>query len=142
MAASITTRHIQTFSRYGGLICGRGGRKIKSFRQQFGLSRVFLDRGEEGTSTLILKGPPTKVEEAESWITAKYPVAFLNPDKILPMEDVRERFLKQRLQRKLNKTTSPPPSIACTPLIPHTDFPKKEKVPSPPSTFVWSKYLC
>ena len=136
--ASTSTRHIQTFSRYGGLICGRGGHKIKSLRQQFGLSKVFLDRGEEGTSTLILKGPPTKVEEAESWITAKYPVAFLNPDKILPMEDVRERFLKRRLQRKLNKTPSPPPSIACTPLVP---IPQKAKKPSPPQTFVWDEYL-
>ena len=139
--ASTAIRHIQTFTRYGGLICGRGGHKIRNIKQRFGLSRVFLDRGEEGTSTLILKGPPTKVEEAESWITAKYPVAFLNPDKILPMEDAREIFLKLRLQRKLNQSSAPF-STACTPLIPHIDFPKKEKVPSPPTTFVWSKYLC
>ena len=138
MATSTTTRHIQTFSRYGGVICGRGGHKIKSLRQQFGLSRVFLDRGEEETSTLILKGPPTKVEEAENWITTKYPVAFLNQSKILPMEDVRERFLRRRLQRKLNNTHSLPPSIACTPTVP---IPKKEKKPSPPKTFVWDKYL-
>ena len=96
--ASTSTRHIQTFSRYGGLICGRGGHKIKSLRQQFGLSKAFLDRGEEETSTLILKGPKTKVEEAENWITTKYPVAFLNQSKILPMEDVMERFLQRRLQ--------------------------------------------
>ena len=137
--ASTSTRHIQTFSRYGGLICGRGGHKIKSLRQQFGLSKVFLDRGEEGTSTLILKGPSTKVEEAESWITAKYPVAFLNESKILPMEDAREIFLKRRLQRKLNQSSAAPPSsIACTPLVP---IPKKAKKPTPPQTFVWDEYL-
>jgi hypothetical protein len=130
-------RHIQTFSHFGGLICGRGGHKIKGLRQKFSLSRVFLDRGEEGTSTLILKGSPTKVEEAEKWITQKYPSAFLNPKKILPMDDAREIFLKRRLQRKLNQT-----STTFTPIIPHTDFPKKEKAPSPPRTFVWEKYLC
>ena len=139
MAASITTRHIQTFSRYGGVICGRGGHKIKSLRQQFGLSRVFLDRGEEETSTLILKGHPTKVEEAENWITKKYPNAFLDQLKILPMEDAREIFLRSRLQRKLNQSSAPPPSTACTPLIPS---PQKAKKPSPPRTFVWEKYLC
>ena len=137
--ASITTRHIQTFSHYGGLICGRGGHKIKSLRDQFKLSRVFLERGVEGTSTLILKGPPNKVDEAENWITKKYPVAFLNPKKILPMEDAREIFLRRRLQRKLNQKSAPPPSIACTPIIPS---PQKAKKPSPPRTFVWDKYLC
>ena len=139
MATSNVTRHIQTFSRFGGIICGRRGHKIKSFRQQFGLSRVFLDRGEEETSTLILKGPQTKVEEAENWITTKYPHAFLKETSLLPMSDVKDRFLKMRLQRKLNKTPSPPPSIVCTPIVP---LPKKEKKPSPPQTFVWDEYLC
>ena len=78
-----------------------------------------------------------KVEEAEKWITQKYPSAFLNPTKILQMNDAREIFLKRRLQRKLNQT-----STTCKPIIPHTDFPKKEKKPSPPRTFVWENYLC
>ena len=137
MASSTAIRHIQTLSRYGGLICGRGGHKIKSLRQMFQLSSVFLDRGEEGTSTLILKGSPTKVEEAETWIVKKYPVAFLQDENILPIEDAREIFLRQRLQRKLNQT-----STTCSPIIPHTDFPKKEKAPSPPKMFVFDKYLC
>lgn len=135
MASSIT-RHIQTFSEYGGLICGRRGAMIKTLQEKFGLKYAFLQRGEETTSTLQLTGPKPSVEAAESWITKKYPVAFLSNNNILPMVDAREIFLRRRLQRKLNQTQTP-----CTPIVKPSNFPMKEKKPSAPRTFVFDKYI-
>ena len=79
--ASIT-HHIPTFSKFGGLICGRGGQKIKSIKKMFALQRVFLTRGEEGVSTLEITGLPPFVDAAENWLTKKYPKA--RSSEILP----------------------------------------------------------
>ena len=135
--ATSTTRHIQTFSKYGGLICGKRGAMIRTLEEKFGLTRAFLQRGEETTSTLQLTGPEASVEAAENWITKKYPVAFLSKNNLLPMDDVKKMFLERRLQRKLNQTQT-----SCTPIVTPSNFPMKEKQPSAPRTFVFDKYIC
>ena len=135
--ASIT-HHIPTFSKFGGLICGRGGQKIKSIKKMFALQRVFLSRGEEGVSTLEITGLPPFVDAAENWLTKKYPNAFLKTDAILHIDLAKENFLKQREMRKSSQLLPKPPQ---PPIKIITERKIKEKVVSPVKYFNLERYI-
>ena len=131
-----STQHIPTFTKYGGLICGRGGATIKQMKARFFLQRAFLQRGEEYTDTLELTGYSKNIEAALNWITGKYPSAFMKEDNILPATNAKEKFYERRRQRKLSRN-----STVRSPIIQSKDFPQKAKTPSLPVKFNFDRYL-
>jgi hypothetical protein len=130
-----STHHIQTFTKYGGLLCGKGGATIKQMQARFFLQRAFLRRGEEQTDTLELTGPEKKIDDAINWITRKFPAAFLKENNIAPIHRVTHNF---RLNRDMRKS-----SPIAYKIFPPTDIlfdPRKEHQSQPPRIFTFDEY--